>query len=107
MAREWNGSVESGCVRIAAAGDIHCAPNRRAEITEWVASLDGTADLVLLAGDLTTHGEPEQGAVLADACTALRVPVFAVLGNHDWHSGRIDELVAALERGGIRVLDRD
>jgi Icc-related predicted phosphoesterase len=107
MAREWNGSIDSTCLRIAAAGDIHCAESRREEIAAWVASLDGTADLVLLAGDLTTHGEPEQGAVLADACASLSVPVFAVLGNHDWHAGRADELVAALEAGGIRVLDRD
>jgi Icc-related predicted phosphoesterase len=101
-----NGRVDS-CLRIAAAGDIHCAESRREEVREWVASLDGAADLVLLAGDLTTHGEPEQGVVLADACAALRVPVFAVLGNHDWHAGRRDELVSVLERGGIRVLDRD
>jgi len=29
-----------------------------------------------------------------------------VLGNHDWHVNRRDELVAALERGGVAVLDR-
>src|SRR5438270_1904134 len=107
MAREWNGSVDSGCLRIAAAGDIHCSESRREEVNEWISSLDGTADLVLLAGDLTTHGEPEQGAVLADACAQLDVPVFAVLGNHDWHVNRRDELVAALSEGGVRVLDRD
>ena len=71
-----------------------------------MASLEGTADLVLLAGDLTTHGEPEQGAVLAEACAPLGLPVIAVLGNHDWHADRRDELVAVLESGGIQVLDR-
>jgi Icc-related predicted phosphoesterase len=34
------------------------------------------------------------------------MPVIAVLGNHDWHSGHRDELVSALECGGVRVLDR-
>jgi Icc-related predicted phosphoesterase len=72
-----------------------------------VTALEGQADLVLFAGDLTTHGEPEQGAVLAEACAALDVPVFAVLGNHDWHVNRRDELVAALAEGGITVLDGD
>jgi Icc-related predicted phosphoesterase len=72
-----------------------------------VAALDGTADLVLLAGDLTTHGEPEQGAVVAEAFAALDIPVFAVLGNHDWHADMRDELVAVLGEGGVRVLDRD
>lgn len=93
-------------VRIAAAGDIHCCDARKDDVRRAIESLAGTADLVLLAGDLTTHGEPEQGMVLAEACAALDIPVFAVLGNHDWHANRHDELVAALESGGIRVLER-
>jgi uncharacterized protein len=100
-----NGS-EVRCVRVAAAGDIHCCESREEDIRRATGSLAGTADLVLLAGDLTTHGEPKQGAVLAEACAALDVPVFAVLGNHDWHANRRDELVAVLESGGICVLDR-
>lgn len=44
--------------------------------------------------------------MLADACRRLTVPVVAVLGNHDWHAGRRDELVAELEQGGVTVLDR-
>jgi Icc-related predicted phosphoesterase len=105
--RNGHGPTARDCLRIAAAGDIHCSESRRDEVCEWVATLDDVADVVLFAGDLTTHGTPEQGAVLAEAVSSLRVPVFAVLGNHDWHAGRRDELVAALERGGIRVLDRD
>jgi uncharacterized protein len=95
-----------GCLRIAAAGDIHCSEQHREEIDRTVQGLDGRADLVLFAGDLTTHGEPEQAAVLADACSQLDIPAFAVLGNHDWHANRRDELVSVLEEGGIRVLDR-
>jgi uncharacterized protein len=95
------------CLRIAAAGDLHYSEQRRDEARRAMEQLHGTADLVLLAGDLTTHGEPEQAAVLAQACADLEVPVFAVLGNHDWHVNRRDELVGALSEGGIRVLDRD
>jgi Icc-related predicted phosphoesterase len=95
------------CLRIAAAGDMHCSESRRNEIREAIEDLRGDADVVLLAGDLTTHGEPEQAAVLADACGVLDVPIFAVLGNHDWHANRRDEFVAVLEEGGVRVLDRD
>jgi Icc-related predicted phosphoesterase len=101
------GRQQPSCLRIAAAGDIHCTESRRPEITEAIASLEATADLVLLAGDLTTHGEPEQAAVLAEACASLALPVIAVLGNHDWHAARRDELVSVLETGGIQVLDRD
>lgn len=98
---------ETRHLRIAACGDIHCSERNRAEVVESVAALDGRADLVLFAGDLTTHGEPEQAAVLAEACAVLDVPIFAVLGNHDWHVNRRDELVDALRPGGITVLDRD
>jgi uncharacterized protein len=103
---EHRNGAGARCLRIAAAGDIHCCEPRREEIRRAIEALDGAADLVLLAGDLTTHGEPAQASVLADACAALDVPVFAVLGNHDWHANRRDELVAALEAGGITVLDR-
>ncbi len=96
----------SGCLRIAAAGDVHCSQSNREWIRRAVAKLDPAADLLLLAGDLTTHGEPDQGRVLADACRELEIPVVAVLGNHDWHADRAPELVAVLEDAGIRVLDR-
>ena len=47
-------------VRVAAAADVHAAPDRREALTEAFASLDRDTDLVLVAGDLTTHGEPDQ-----------------------------------------------
>jgi Icc-related predicted phosphoesterase len=94
-------------LRVAAAGDIHCAEPLRDRIRRAFASLEGRADVALLAGDLTTHGEPEQAAVLADACRDLSLPVYAVLGNHDYHAGRADEVAAVLESAGIRVLDRE
>jgi Icc-related predicted phosphoesterase len=96
---------DSRPVRVAAAGDVHCRPGHEAEVADAFARAAGEADLLLLAGDLTTHGEPEQGEVLATACRELDVPVVAVLGNHDWHVDRRDDLVAILEEAGIVVLD--
>ncbi len=93
-------------VRVAAAADVHCDENTRAQVAAAFAGLEGRADLLLLAGDLTTHGEPEQAAVLADACRSLRVPVVAVLGNHDWHADRADEVAEVLASAGITVLHR-
>ena len=93
-------------VRIAAAGDVHCAPENRDAVMTAFDAIDGEADLVLLAGDLTTHGEPEQGEVLAEACRGMETPVVAVLGNHDLHAGRAEELSSVLSGAGIRVLDR-
>jgi uncharacterized protein len=93
-------------VRIAAAGDVHCTPERRAEIEASFAGLADKADLVLLAGDLTTCGEPKEASILADACRGLQLPVVAVLGNHDWHANRSAEIVSILEDAGVEVLER-
>jgi Icc-related predicted phosphoesterase len=93
-------------IRIAAAGDIHCNEAERARVERGFAALEDTADLVLLAGDLTTCGEPDEAAVLAEICRDFPLPVFAVLGNHDWHANRTHEIVAILTDAGVRVLDR-
>ena len=69
-------------------------------------SIDRGTDLLLLAGDLTTCGGPEEAAVLAEACSGLDVPVCAVLGNHDWHLNRTQEVSAVLGRAGIHLLER-
>lgn len=84
-------------MRIVAAGDVHCREASREHVRDAFAALRGAADLVLLAGDLTTHGEPEQAEVLARACDEVDVPVLAVLGNHDWHADRVGELRSVLE----------
>ena len=94
-------------MRIAAAGDIHCRRSELPEVEAAFGSLNGRADLVLLAGDLTMHGETEEAAVLAQACRNFAIPVFAVLGNHDWHLGKQEEIKEVLTDAGVRVLDRE
>jgi Icc-related predicted phosphoesterase len=96
----------AGVIRIAAAGDVHAGEEVRERIETAFAALEGDADLVLLAGDLTLTGEPDQAAVLADACRDLPMPVFAVLGNHDWHANRTHEVVALLSDASVRMLER-
>jgi Icc-related predicted phosphoesterase len=94
-------------MRIAAAGDVHVQPSQRDQVAASFAGLDERADLLLLAGDLTTHGEPEQAEVLAEACAPLDLPILAVLGNHDWHADRVDECLPIYADAGIDVLQRD
>ena len=94
-------------MRIAAAADIHASDASAERVERAFAELRGEADVVLLAGDLTTSGEPEQAEVIAAACRPLDVPIFAVLGNHDHHANREDELGEVLTRAGIRLLDRE
>ena len=93
-------------IRIAAAGDIHASPTSRADTAAAFAAVADRADLVLLAGDLTQHGQVDEAEVVADACRGLPVPVVAVLGNHDYHSDRQADITAALVDAGVVVLDR-
>jgi Icc-related predicted phosphoesterase len=93
-------------VSIAAAGDIHASDATRDRIERAFAEVEAQADVVLLAGDLTTMGQPEQAEVLADACRHVAIPIFAVLGNHDLHCGRGHEVREVVEDAGVIVLDR-
>src|SRR3954469_7656987 len=98
--------MPEGMVRIAAAGDVHAREGMESQLSESFRSLRGKADVVLLAGDLTTCGDPNEARVLAEACAPLEIPVIAVLGNHDWHMDRADQLSAVLSGAGVIVLDR-
>ena len=91
-------------LRVAAVGDLHASDEHREHLERAFAALEDV-DLVLLAGDLTTHGLVDEAGVLASACERARAPVAAVLGNHDHHSGLQDEIGAVLERSGVVVLD--
>jgi uncharacterized protein len=93
-------------IRIAAAGDVHASVATSERIQEAFAAIQREADIVLLAGDLTTHGDPEQAHVLAEAVRPLAIPVCAVLGNHDLHLDRGDEVAAIVADAGVHVLDR-
>jgi Icc-related predicted phosphoesterase len=93
-------------VRIAAAGDVHASELTRDRIGAAFDDVQREADLVMLAGDLTTTGEPEQAAVLAEACRGSAVPVCAILGNHDLHAGHGDEVAAVLSEAGVNMLER-
>jgi Icc-related predicted phosphoesterase len=94
-------------IRVAAAGDVHCRDGSREEVIAAFAALPDDLDLVLLAGDLTSHGTVAEAEILVEAVAATRAPVFAVLGNHDWHAGLGADLTEALRGGGLTVLDGD
>jgi Icc-related predicted phosphoesterase len=92
-------------IRVAAAGDIHAGSAERDRVREAFRRVEEQADLILLAGDLTQHGQVDEVCVVADACRDLQVPVVAVLGNHDWHSDRPGDLARALAEAGVVVLE--
>ncbi|GAA2435790.1 metallophosphoesterase family protein [Streptomyces macrosporus] len=92
-------------IRIAAVGDIHMGPDSRGVLRPAFETLHECADLLLLAGDLTRHGTPEEARVVADEVSGLPVPVIAVLGNHDHQDERPEEVAAVLREAGVTVLE--
>jgi Icc-related predicted phosphoesterase len=92
-------------IRIAASGDIHVGDDSAGALHGPLASVAERADMLLLAGDLTKGGEPHEAAILAAELDGVGVPVAAVLGNHDYHAGRVVEVREVLERAEVRVLE--
>jgi Icc-related predicted phosphoesterase len=93
-------------VRIAAVGDIHCTRSSQGTLQPVFAEAARTADVLLLCGDLTDYGLPEEGRVLVRELEAAgRMPVLAVLGNHDWESAQVAELNEILRAGGVQVIE--
>jgi Icc-related predicted phosphoesterase len=94
-------------LKIAAAGDIHANEIVADPLRESFERVAGEADAIMLAGDLTADGEPEEAEILAAVCRPLDIPVFAVLGNHDSHLDKQDEIAEVLRRAGVRILCRE
>ncbi|MEV6294525.1 metallophosphoesterase [Streptomyces sp. NPDC051896] len=92
-------------IRVAAVGDIHMSPESQGTLRSSFETLRECADVLLLAGDLTRHGTTEEAAVVAREIKDLGVPVVAVLGNHDHHDERPEEVTAILRDAGAHVLE--
>jgi Icc-related predicted phosphoesterase len=92
-------------VRIAAIADIHCRVNFRGEVEKMLEGLPGNADVLLLAGDLTDNGLPEEADLLAKELSFIDVPIMAVLGNHDHEGGKADEVKTIIQQSGVHILE--
>jgi Icc-related predicted phosphoesterase len=94
-------------VRIAALADLHCTKTSQGAFQTLFSRIADSADLLLLAGDLTDYGLPDEARVLAKELTALRMPVVGVFGNHDIESSRQEEVRQILADSGVTLLDGD
>jgi uncharacterized protein len=92
-------------MRIAATADLHFFSPRFGVIQEQLAQVRDEADLLILAGDLTNYGKPAEMEGLLNSLVRLRLPIVAVLGNHDYESGAQAELIRMLTQEGIKLLD--
>jgi Icc-related predicted phosphoesterase len=99
--------MDRSVVRIAAVGDLHCSKTSQGAFHSLFAQISDAADVLLLPGDLTDYGLPEEAAILAKELQALRIPAAAVLGNHDIESDKGGEVRQILTAAGITVLDGD
>jgi Icc-related predicted phosphoesterase len=97
--------MAAGVIRVAAIADLHCSKTSQGAFQPLFARVSESADVVLIAGDLTDYGLPEEATVLARELTALRIPAAAVLGNHDVESGKAAEVRHILVDAGLVVLD--
>ena len=93
-------------LRIAATADIHYGKHSRGMLHEPFAEISRSADILLFCGDLTDYGLPEEAEQLAgDIRTSVKIPMIAVLGNHDFESGQSALLGKVLDDAGVNVLN--
>ena len=97
----------AGMVRVAAIGDLHCSRTAQGAFQPLFAKIAESADVLLIAGDLTDYGLPDEARVLARELAAIHLPIIAVLGNHDLESGKGDEVRQIVTDAGVVVLDGD
>jgi Icc-related predicted phosphoesterase len=91
--------------RIGAIGDLHFTAAGGGAFREILARADGAIDALVLCGDLTDRGIPDEARALARELTSVKAPIVAVLGNHDYESGKQDEIAAILRDAGVKLLD--
>ena len=93
-------------LRIAAMGDLHVSKNSQGAFQPLFSQISEAADVLVLCGDFTDYGLPDEARVLVRELTsAMKIPVIAVLGNHDYEGGKPDEIRQILTDGGVTVLD--
>src|SRR5512132_1866078 len=97
----------NGIFRLAAAADLHQRQEQHGKFRELVKAVNGEAEGLVLAGDLTDHGLVDEAKALAEALAQLRVPCAAVLGNHDFEGNAVREIVRILNEVKVEVLDGD
>ncbi|HZA52642.1 MAG TPA: metallophosphoesterase [Candidatus Udaeobacter sp.] len=106
MIKSFNPS-EKGTVRLAAIADIHCNKNSHDMLRPLFSQISETADILLLGGDLVDYGLPEEAVILAKEIEGIKLPVVGVLGNHEFESGKQEEVCRILSEAGAVILDGD
>jgi hypothetical protein len=92
-------------VRIAAVADLHVKESGSPSYKDLFAEISGAADILVMAGDLTDLGKRREAELLAADLRACSIPVVAVLGNHDYECGHVDDVREVLKDCGVHLLE--
>lgn len=92
-------------VRIAAIADLHYKKTSHGVLQKLFSHIAESADVLLICGDLVHLGLPEETELLAKELKVVKLPIIAVLGNHEYESDKQDEVKEILARAGILLLD--
>ena len=98
-------SAKPGSVRVAAVGDLHVHQNSSESLQILFEKISHNADVLALCGDLTQLGLPQEAEKLVNDLRACRIPVVAVLGNHDYQSGQQEEVKKVLRTAKVAILE--
>jgi Icc-related predicted phosphoesterase len=101
------GTQDSRSIRIAAIGDLHVRAEAPITLADDLRAVDGTADVLVITGDLTDGGKIPEVHLAAELLSEMTMPKVAVLGNHDRRGIRRKAMRLALERSGVLLLDGD
>src|SRR6266545_4676326 len=107
MAQAKTAGRSGRVVRIGAMADLHCSKDSQGQFQPLLAQVAAQVDVLLLGGDLTDYGLPEEAQVLAHELSVAKVPLVGVLGNHDYESGKQEEVRQILTDAGVKMLDGD
>ena len=92
-------------LKVAALADLHVKEDDEAPWRELFSEISQAADVMVVAGDLTDLGKPAEAQILAEHLRACSVPVVAVLGNHDYECGHVEEVSEILREAGVHLLE--
>jgi Icc-related predicted phosphoesterase len=92
-------------VRIAAISDVHVGKSSQGVLQPLLAEIADNADALVICGDLTDYGLPEEARILAKELSVARIPIVAILGNHDYESDQQGDVRQILTDAGVVMLD--
>ena len=98
-------SAKPDSLRVAALGDLHVHHDSPESLPALFEKISQAADVLALCGDLTQLGLVPEAEKLSNHLRSCRIPVVAVLGNHDYQNGHQQQIKKVLRAAKVAVLE--